>query len=149
MPDHLTAERIIELLGLKPHPTCGFVTETYRAQQRIPDEALPTVYAGSRPFASVLYFMVTADARIRPHRIRSDQMYHYYIGEPLEVLLLYPDGTGEIKVLGADLNGGMRPQLLIPGGTIIRRVWARAVRLQPSPCLPQRNGRDSNPQISN
>jgi predicted cupin superfamily sugar epimerase len=105
MPDHLTAERIIELLGLKPHPTCGFVTETYRAQQRIPDEALPTVYAGSRPFASVLYFMVTADARIRPHRIRSDQMYHYYIGEPLEVLLLYPDGTGEIKVLGADLNG--------------------------------------------
>jgi len=117
MPDHLTAERIIELLGLKPHPTCGFVTETYRAQQRIPDEALPTVYAGSRPFASVLYFMVTADARIRPHRIRSDQMYHYYIGEPLEVLLLYPDGTGEIKVLGADLNGGMRPQLLIPGGT--------------------------------
>jgi predicted cupin superfamily sugar epimerase len=44
-------------------------------------------------------------------------MYHYYIGEPLEVLLLYPDGTGEIKVLGADLNGGMRPQLLIPAGT--------------------------------
>jgi uncharacterized protein len=65
----------------------------------------------------VLYFMVTADARIRLHRIRSDQMYHYYIGEPLEVLLLYPDGTGEIKVLGADLNGGMRSQLLIPGGT--------------------------------
>jgi uncharacterized protein len=117
MPERLTAERIIELLGLKPHPTCGFVSETYRAHERIPDEALPTVYAGSRPFASVLYFMVTARMQIRLHRIRSDQMYHHYIGEPLEVLLLYPDGKGEIKTLGAELNAGIRPQLLIPGGT--------------------------------
>jgi len=117
MSGKVTAEQIIELLGLKPHPTCGLVAETYRALERIPDEALPSMYAGSRPFASVLYFMVTADARIRLHRIRSDQMYHHYIGEPLEVLLLYPDGRGEIKILGSDLIAGMRPQLLIPGGT--------------------------------
>jgi uncharacterized protein len=98
-------------------PTCGFVAEAYRAQERIPDEALPTAYGGSRPFASVLYFMVTPDARIRLHRIRSDQMYHHYMGSPLEVLLLYPDRTGEIKIVGSDLTAGMRPQLLIPGGT--------------------------------
>lgn len=117
MSEHLSRERIIGLLGLKPHPTCGFVAETYRATERIPDEALPTLYAGSRPFASVLYFMVTADTHIRLHRIRSDQMYHHYMGEPLEVLLLYPDGTGVIKLVGDDLEVGMRPQLLIPGGT--------------------------------
>jgi uncharacterized protein len=117
MAEQFTAEQIIELLNLKPHPTCGFVAETYRAQARISDEALPAGYAGSRPFASVLYFMVTSTARIRLHRIRSDQMYHHYLGAPLEVLLLYPDGTGEIKILGRDLTGGMRPQLLIPGGT--------------------------------
>ena len=87
MSEQLTAERIIALLDLKPHPTCGFVAETYRAQERIPDEALPTAYAGSRPLASVLYFMVTVDAQIRLHRIRSDQMYHHYLGDPLEVLL--------------------------------------------------------------
>jgi uncharacterized protein len=117
MSELLTAQRIIELLGLKPHPTCGFVAETYRAQQRIPDEALPTMYAGSRPFASVLYFMVTAEARIRLQRIRSDQMYHHYMGAPLEVLLLYPDGKGEMTILGPELTLGMCPQLLIPGGT--------------------------------
>jgi predicted cupin superfamily sugar epimerase len=117
MSEALTAERLIELLGLKPHPTCGYVAETYRAGERIPDEALPTAYAGSRPLASVLYFMVTGDAPIRLHRIRSDQMYHHYMGEPLEVLLLYPNGTGEIKIVGADVIAGMRPQLLIPGGT--------------------------------
>jgi predicted cupin superfamily sugar epimerase len=117
MSEKSRQERIIELLDLKPHPTCGFVAETYRARERIPDEALPTMYSGSRPFASVLYFMVTADTEIRLHRIRSDQMYHHYIGDPLEVLLLYPNGTGEIKIVGADLDAGMRPQLLIPGGT--------------------------------
>jgi uncharacterized protein len=117
MSEQLTAEGIIELLGLKPHPTCGFVAETYRSQERIPDEALPTAYAGSRPFASVLYFMVTVDAQIRLHRIRSDQMYHHYLGDPLEVLLLYPNGTGEITIIGPDLVAGMRPQVLIPGGT--------------------------------
>ena len=117
MSEKFTQKQIIELLDLKPHPTCGFVAETYRANEPVPDEALPTIYAGSRPFASVLYFMVTADAHIRLHRIRSDQMYHHYMGEPLEVLLLYPDGTGEIKIVGADLESGMRPQLLIPGGT--------------------------------
>ncbi len=112
-----TAKQIIEMLGLKPHPTCGFVAETYRSQERIPDEALPTVYGGSRPLASVLYFMVTPDAQIRLHRIRSDQIYHHYMGDPLEVLLLYPGGTGEIRIVGSDLTAGMRPQLLIPGGT--------------------------------
>ena len=112
-----TAKQIIEMLGLKPHPTCGFVAETYRSQQQIPQQALPVSYEGSRPFGSVLYFLVTPEAQIRLHRIRSDQMYHHYLGEPLEVLLLYPDGAGEIKVVGSDLTAGMRSQLFIPGGT--------------------------------
>jgi predicted cupin superfamily sugar epimerase len=112
-----TAKEIIDILGLKPHPTCGFVAETYRSRQTIPLQALPAAYEGSRPFGSVLYFLVTPEAQIRLHRIRSDQMYHHYLGGPLEVLLLYQDGTGEILVIGPDLAAGMRPQLFIPGGT--------------------------------
>ncbi|HTK87190.1 MAG TPA: cupin domain-containing protein [Nitrospiraceae bacterium] len=112
-----TAKQIIEMLGLKRHPTCGFVAETYRSRQHIPREALSVSYEGSRPFGSVLYFLVTPETQIRLHRIRSDQMYHHYLGEPLEVLLLYPGGTGEIKVVGSELTAGMRPQLFIPGGT--------------------------------
>ena len=61
--------------------------------------------------------MVTVDAQVRLHRIRSDQMYHHYLGDPLEVLLFYPNGTGEITIIGPDLVAGMRPQVLIPGGT--------------------------------
>lgn len=44
-------------------------------------------------------------------------MYHHYLGDPLEVLLLYPDGRGETTVVGDDLAAGMRPQLFIPGST--------------------------------
>jgi predicted cupin superfamily sugar epimerase len=44
-------------------------------------------------------------------------MYHHYLGEPLEVLLLYADGLHEVRIVGNDLAAGMRPQLFVPGGT--------------------------------
>jgi predicted cupin superfamily sugar epimerase len=113
----LNAEEIKRLLGLQPHPTCGFVFESYRSTLQIPANALPAAYGSPRPYGSVLYFLVTPDARMQLHRIRSDQMYHHYLGDPLEVLLLYADGRGEMRLDGSDLAAGMRPQLTIPGGT--------------------------------
>lgn len=92
----LTADEIKQLLGLAPHPTCGFVSESYRSTLQIPASALPAEYGSPRPYGSVLYFLVTPDAHLQLHRIRSDQMYHHYLGDPLEVLLLYEDGRGEV-----------------------------------------------------
>lgn len=112
-----TASAIITSLGLERHPTCGYVQETYRSDHRIGTESLPEGYDTPRPVGSALYFLVTADAHIVMHRIRGDQIYHHYLGDPLQVLLLYPDGRGEVRVVGPDLEAGMRPQLLIPGGT--------------------------------
>jgi hypothetical protein len=113
----LTADAIRKLLGLKPHATCGYVSETFRSSLFVPAAQLPPAFMGSRAMGSVLYLMVTQDAPVQLHRIRSDQMYHHYLGDPLEVLLLYPKGDGEVFVVGQDLEQGMRPQLLIPGGT--------------------------------
>ncbi len=113
----LTADEIKARLRLERHPTCGFVVETYRSPLRIPTLALPETYQSGRPYASVLYLLVTPDARIVMHRIRSDQLYHHYLGDSLEVLMLYPDGGGAVVTVGSDLKSGMRPQLLIPGGT--------------------------------
>jgi len=112
-----TAEEIKSLLGLEPHPTCGFVAETYRSPLEIPASALPDAYVGDRPFGSALYFLVTPDAQIVMHRIRSDQLYHHYLGDPLEVLMLFPDGTDNVVTVGSDLAAGQRPQLFLPGGT--------------------------------
>ena len=114
----LTPNEIKEMLGLERHPTCGFVAETYRSSLKIPAKALPEAYdEGDRPYASALYFLVTPEAQIVMHRIRSDQLYHHYLGDPLEVLMLFPDGTGAVAAVGSDLAAGERPQLFIPGGT--------------------------------
>ena len=112
-----TAEEIKALLGLEPHPTCGFVAETYRSPLRIPAGTLPGAYEGDRPYGSALYFLVTPEAQIVMHRIRSDQLYHHYLGDPLDVLMLFPDGTGKVVTVGSDLGAGQRPQLFLPGGT--------------------------------
>jgi predicted cupin superfamily sugar epimerase len=135
----LSAAQIIELLALQP-ATCGFVSETFRSSIQIPASALPAAYAGPRPMGNVLYFLVTPQASVQLHRIRSDQMYHHYLGDPLDVLLLYPDRRQEVTRVGSDLSSGMRPQLFIPGGTfhtarvaqggayalLGTSVWARA-----------------------
>jgi uncharacterized protein len=121
-----SADEIIEWLGLQSPTTCGYVAEPYRSTWQIPASALPPGFAGPRPLGNVFYFMVTPTARVRLHRIRSDQMYHHYLGDPLEVLLLYADGRSEVKVVGANLASGMRPQLFIPSGTFhTARVAAR------------------------
>jgi predicted cupin superfamily sugar epimerase len=113
----LSPADVIKLLDLHPHPTCGFTNEIYRSALTVPQADLPSAYNSPRTLGGFLYFLVTQEARIRLHRIRSDQMYHHYLGDPLEVLLLYPDGKSDVRVVGADLSAGMRPQLLIPGNT--------------------------------
>jgi predicted cupin superfamily sugar epimerase len=112
----LTVDAIIEMLGLE-RATCGFMRESFKSGVRISAGALPPGYSGEHSLGNVLYFLVTPDAPVELHRIRSDQMYHHYQGLPLEVLLLYADGRSEMKLVGQDLQSGMRPQLFIPGGT--------------------------------
>ena len=117
MADELTADEIRALLKLEPNATCGFVQLTYVSTQSIAAGGLPPPFADARPMGSALYFMVTPVAPVRLHRIRNDQLYHYYLGDPLEVLLLHGNDTTERVVVGPDLRRGERVQLLIPGNT--------------------------------
>ncbi|MCB4771111.1 cupin domain-containing protein [Ancylobacter sp. Lp-2] len=113
----MTADEVIALLDLTPGATCGFVRLTYVASQRIAPDGLPAPFEGGRPMGSALYFLVTPAAPVQLHRIRNDQLYHYYLGDPLEVLLLHEDGGVERAVVGPDLAAGQCVQLFIPGGT--------------------------------
>jgi predicted cupin superfamily sugar epimerase len=113
----LPVEQVISALGLESHPTCGFAAVSYRSSLTIPRAAWSISSNADRALASALYFLVKADTRTAMHRIRSDQVYHHYSGDPLEVILLHTNGEGEVRVMAADLANGMRPQLLVPGGT--------------------------------
>jgi uncharacterized protein len=117
MSDNLTADEIRTLLELEPNATCGFVRLTYLSKQSIAPGGLPAPFADRRPLGSALYFMVTPTAPVRLHRIRNDQLYHYYLGDPLEVFMLHADGSTERVVVGPDLRGSQHVQLLIPGHT--------------------------------
>jgi predicted cupin superfamily sugar epimerase len=111
----MTADEVRTLLNLEPNATCGFVRETYVAKQKLAAGALPAPFEAERPIGSALYFMVTPAAPVKLHRIRNDQLYHYYLGDPLEVLLMR--NGGEHVIVGPDLKAGHRVQLLIPGNT--------------------------------
>src|SRR5437763_5379740 len=125
----LTADEVRKLLDLEPNATCGFVRVSFVSKQSIAAGALPAPFAEGRPLGSALYFMVTPSAPVRLHRIRNDQLYHYYLGDPLEVFLLHADGSTERIIVGPDLRSDQRVQLLIPGNTfhtarlIGRRRW--------------------------
>ena len=125
----LTADEVRNLLRLEPNATCGFVRVTFLSRESIKPGGLPPPFADGRPLGSALYFMVTPGAPVRLHRIRNDQLYHYYLGDPLEVFLLHADGTTERIIVGPDLRSGQRVQQLIPGNTfhtarlIGRRRW--------------------------
>jgi predicted cupin superfamily sugar epimerase len=129
MADDLTADEIRALLQLEPNATCGFVRQTYLSALSIAPNGLPAPFADGRPLGSALYFMVTPSAPVRLHRIRNDQLYHYYLGDPIELFLLHADGNAERIVVGPDLRAGQRVQQFIPGNTfhtarvIGRRRW--------------------------
>jgi uncharacterized protein len=117
MSAELTAAEICGLLNLKPNATCGSTRVSFVSQQSIAAGGLPAPFADGRPLGSALYFLVTPGSPVRLHRIRNEQLYHYYLGDPLEVFMLHADESSERVVVGPDLRGGERLQLRIPGNT--------------------------------
>lgn len=109
----LSAARLKSVLGLRAHTEGGYFVETYRSQETLP------AGRGRKPHAlsTAIYYMVTAESPCRMHRLSSDEAWHFYTGDPLDMLLLFPDGTGKRVTLGNTFERGMRPQLVVPRGT--------------------------------
>jgi uncharacterized protein len=108
MTADLTAEEICHVLDLEPNATCGSVRVSFVSKQSIVAGGLPAPFADGQPLGSALYFLVTPGAPVRLHRIRNDQLYHYYLGDPLELFLLHAEGSSERVIVGPDLRGSHR-----------------------------------------
>ncbi len=112
-----TAQQLIERLRLTPHPEGGYDRETYRSGERIAHNALPSRYNGARSFGTAVYYLLTADTFSAIHRVQTDEVWHFYYGDSVELLQLLPGGSGLLVTLGSDVEGGMQPQVLVPRGT--------------------------------
>jgi len=113
----MNAEDVKALLGLEPNPSCGFTRPTYHSPLQV------EANGGTRECAFAQYFLVAPERAMVMHRIRSDQLYHHYAGDAIEVLRLFEDGMGDVIIVGSDLEAGELPQLLIPAQTFhISRV---------------------------
>jgi len=115
----LTADQIVELLGLVPLPhEGGLFRQTYRAAEEVAAAPLPPRYGGPRRFATAIYYLLSddPDSFSALHRLKTDEVYHFYLGDPVEMLLLHPDRTGERVVLGQELAAGQQVQFVVPAG---------------------------------
>jgi hypothetical protein len=120
------ARKIIERLGLTPHPEeGGWFLETHRADESLPREVLPGRYDGPRALGTAIYYLLTPDTYSHMHRLQSDEIFHFYAGGPCEMLQLHPDGSGQRLVLGNDVMAGQHPQIVVP-----RNSW-QGLRLLP------------------
>src|SRR5260370_413392 len=109
----ITVEEIIAVLQLSPHPVeGGFFRETYRGLDRVSRPA------GERSMATAIYYLLTPQSCSALHRLPTDEIFHFYLGDPVRMLQLWPDGSSRQFILGNDVLGGQHPQLVVPGG-----VW--------------------------
>jgi uncharacterized protein len=113
----LTVEKIKTLLQLEPLPNeGGFYAQTYRSAHTLAQGSLPSGYPGDRALATAIYFLLTPESFSAMHRLRGDETYHFYLGDPVEMLQLKPDGSGEPILIGPKIESGMRLQHTIPAG---------------------------------
>ncbi len=113
----MTADELKRHLGLEPLPVeGGYYTQTYRSDIALPEAALPKRFKGPHSASTAIYFLLTPDTFSAMHRLPGDEVYHFYLGDPVELLMLSPDGSGEVIHLGQDLEAGMDVQTVVPGG---------------------------------
>jgi uncharacterized protein len=117
----LTANYWIRKLGLQRHPEGGWFREVYRASEAIPRRGLPARYPGPRACSTSIYFLLARSEFSAFHRLRSDEVWHFYAGSPVRLYLIGRDACLRTLRLGPLLARGQRFQALVPAG-----VWLAA-----------------------
>jgi uncharacterized protein len=107
----------IDKLQLQPHPEGGYYRETYRSNVILDREALPPGFAGPRAASTAIYFLIEGENFSAFHRLRSDELWHFYAGSPLLVHVIDPAGAYSSLRLGNDPDAGQVPQASVPAGT--------------------------------
>ena len=92
----------------------GYFCQTYRSTEKIALDALPSRYKISKAFGTAIYYLLTPDQRSAMHRLPTDEIFHFYLGDPVTMLQLHPDGSSDVITIGSDIVKGQKPQVLVP-----------------------------------
>ena len=112
----MNAQQIISHFGMLPHPEGGFYRRTYEAPQTLAAEEIPCGFEGPRPVSTAVLFLLEQGQYSRLHRIRQDELWHFYLGGPLRLACIDPHGHPREILLGQDVLGGQHVQFAVPGG---------------------------------
>ena len=105
----MTAEEIKALLKLEPHPVeGGWYRRTYTSECNVELER------GVRAVGTAIYYLLEKETFSEMHRVASDEIFHFYLGDPVEMFFLLSDGSSAVLTLGPDLEAGQQPQILVP-----------------------------------
>jgi hypothetical protein len=111
-----SSQYFIDKLKLQKHPEGGYFSETYRSQETVPAEALPEPFKGDRNISTAIYFLLEGHQFSAFHRIKSDELWHFYSGIPLNVFIIHPHGELEVMKIGDQLEDGCSFQGSVKAG---------------------------------
>jgi hypothetical protein len=123
----ITANDLIRIFNLKPLAVeGGLFARTYIADEIVAAESLPKRYDISHPLGTAIVVLFTdeADSFSALHKLPTDEVYHFYLGDPMALTQLFPDGRAETVLLGQDVLRGQRVQHVVPHG-----VWQGSRRI--------------------
>ena len=112
-----TAKQIIEHFNMQPLPfEGGYYVETYRANESIAKTALAKRYNGPRNHSTCILYLLTSDMKSKMHRVKSDEIFHFYTGSAVTMLLLSKNKKSQTITLGNDISQNQTPQIIVPKG---------------------------------
>ncbi len=120
-------KQFIKTLNLQEHPEGGYFKETYRSEGIISQSALSNEFNGDRNFCTGIYFLLTSDSFSAFHKIKQDEMWHFYEGSPLVVHMIDEQGKYSSQKIGLDLDDNQIPQFVVP-----KDVWFASEVLEPN-----------------
>ena len=118
---------IVTRYQLAPHPEGGFYAETYRSTEFIHSENLPG-FSGSRAYSTAILYLMRAEDKSCLHRIKQDEVWHFYLGGPMRLVMISPAGEFSEVSLGQNIAAGQYVQYCVPRG-----CWFGACPLPGSP----------------
>lgn len=109
-------KKLVDILKLLPHPEGGFYKETYRSDIVVSSSVLGSDFIRDRNYCIAIYFLLTSDNFSAFHRIKQDEIWHFYEGSSLYVHIIDTNGKYKKHTVGLDIENGALPQLVVPAG---------------------------------